>query len=132
MYGNNLGDILHVTTLHALAAVAADADGSALDISDYDGEIAVILVNDAGSQGGGSTDRTLAVKVKDCATSGGSYADVTGGGFTGITTAAGTQKISLNSDEIQKFLKINFDIAGANSPTYDVTVIVVGAKKNPA
>lgn len=132
MYATNLGDILYVTTLHALAAVAADADGTALDISDYDGEIAIILVNDAGSQGGGSVDRTLAVKVKECATSGGSYTDATGGGFTSLAVTAGTQKISLNSDELQKFIKINFDISGANSPTYNVTALVVGAKKNPA
>ena len=131
MYGANLGDILHVTTLHALAAVAADADGSALDISDYDGEIAIILVHNAGSQDSGS-DRTLAVKVKECATSGGSYTDAAGGGFTAIATTAGTQKISLNSDELQKFLKINFDIGGTNNPTYNATAIVVGAKKNPA
>jgi hypothetical protein len=115
---------LHVTSLFPNAVVTVTAVGSALDISDYEGNITVVL--DAAAGGSGVV---IASKVTHCATSGGSYADVTGGGFT--TTSANTaskQSITFNADEVEKFLKISFTVTGGTGAG-GVAVSVVGVKK---
>lgn len=50
------------------------------------------------------------------------YADVDGGGFTGLTTAASIQKKSINFDEIGRYLRANYVIGGTNSPAYTVGI----------
>ncbi len=48
------------------------------------------------------------------------YADVSGGGFTGLTTAGSVQRIAINTDKLGKYLRLNFDIGGTNSPQFIV------------
>ncbi len=136
MYGTNYGDVAVATELYPLSAVSADGNGDPVDISTYDGEIAVIVQYDAGSQGSvddvQQDDRTLAIKLQHCATDDGEFVDVPDGGLTGLTTEAGLQKISINSDELEAWIQIVFDIEGAASPTYNIAASVLGALKNPA
>lgn len=113
-----------VKTLLANVTVTATGVSSALDLSDFEGPVAVILDASAGGSG-----VTLAAKVTECATSGGSYTDVTGGGFT--TTAANTatkQTITLNTDEMMKFIKLSMTVAGGTG-SGNVAASVVGFKK---
>lgn len=50
------------------------------------------------------------------------YADVSGGAFTGLTTAASIQKKALNFDSLGRYLRINYVIGGTTSPAYTVAI----------
>ena len=98
----NLGTKTEVLNFLPNDVVATTVTAStAIDLLDYEGDIAVVLCAEAGSAG-----VTYAGKLTEADTSGGAYTDVTGGAFT--TTAANTasvQKISVNSDNIKRFIK---------------------------
>ena len=130
-YSTNFGDAIATpSTLQSPAAVTADGNTTGVDISNYEGEILVLAMNNAGSQSSGS-DRTMAWKLQESSDDS-TYTDVTGGGFTALTTAASVQKISLNSNELKKYLRINYDIGGTNTPTYTIGAVVLGNLKNPS
>ncbi|MFA7333657.1 MAG: hypothetical protein WC130_05105 [Kiritimatiellia bacterium] len=122
---NNLGDRLQVKNLEAVKAVTDNGDSSALDLDGLDGEIAVIVdvKNEAG------TLPTLALKLQHCETSGGSYTDVTGGGFTSYAAVASVQKISLNRGELHRYVKLNRVIGGTDDPEYLLSAKVLGVNK---
>jgi len=50
------------------------------------------------------------------------YADVDGGAFTGLTTAASIQKKSIDFDKLGRYLRVNYDIGGTSSPAYTVAI----------
>lgn len=105
--------------------VASTKTGSAVDLQDYEGDLDCILDAEAG---GGSV--TYAVKFTESDTSGGSYTDVTDGAFT--TTDANTakvEKISINSDELKRYVKVVVTVAGGTG-TGAVSVVAVGIKKH--
>lgn len=54
-----------------------------------------------------------------------SYTDVDGGGFTGLTATASTQKRNLNFDRLPRYLRMNYDIGGTNSPAFTVAVVAL-------
>ncbi len=126
MHPVNLGDQLQLKNLKAVAAITSDGNSSALDLDGLEGEIAVILDVSAPVAG---TNPSIACKLQHCDTSGGSYSDVTGGGFTTVTDTASAQKISLNKNEIKRYVKLNYDISGTDSPQYLVSSKIVGLKK---
>jgi hypothetical protein len=84
----------------------------------------VILCAEAGSAG-----VTYLGKLTESDTSGGTYTDVTGGAFT-ITTAntASVQKISVNSDNMKRFIKAVVTVAGGTGAGA-VTIAGLGSKK---
>ncbi len=103
--------------------VTADTTSSAVDLVDYEGDMEFILCAEAGGSG-----VTYAVKVTEADTSGGSYTDVTDGAFT--TTTANTkltEKISLNTNEMKRFIKVVIDITGSGGGA--VCVLALGSKK---
>lgn len=124
MYGKNYGDAGDLTALHN-AAVAADGQSTGVDISAYDGQVMFVLttLNTAGST------PTLAAKLQHSDSSGSGYTDVTGGAFTGATTAATAEKLSINSDTLKKYVRVDFDIGGTSSPSYAVAANIIGPKK---
>jgi hypothetical protein len=121
----NLGDQLQVLNLYAVATVTADGLSSAIDLQQLDGEIAVLLDSGAGGVGA-----TLACKLVESDTSGGSYTDVASGGFSLIGNAASVQKLSLNKDEMKQFVKLSLDVSGTAS--FPVSAKIVGINKYPA
>ena len=110
-------------TLHANALCASSAASSALDLSDYEGSIDLIL--DATAQGSGITN---AMKITECDTSGGSFTDVSGGGFTTVANTASAQLLRLDSNKLQRFIKLDKTVAGGTG-TGNVSVQIVGQKK---
>ena len=50
------------------------------------------------------------------------YADIEGGAFTGLTTAASIQKKAINFDQAPRYLRANYDIGGTDSPAYTVAI----------
>jgi len=57
------------------------------------------------------------------------WADVTGGAFTGLTTAASVQRKALGCDGLGRFLRVNFDIGGTDNPAYTVGIAMLGMKQ---
>lgn len=97
--------------IQAIPAQAATATvtGAALDLSGYDRALVTLNV---GTMTG--TSPTLDVKVQSSATSGGTYADITGAAFAQVTTtndvAAYMGEIRINA--AKPFLKVISTIAG--------------------
>jgi hypothetical protein len=120
----NLGTRTEVLNLLPSDVVTTTAAGSAVDLLDYEGDIAVSLDAEAGGSG-----ITYAVKLTEADTSSGSYTDVTGGGFTTSgANAAATEKISVNTNEMKRFIKANVTVAGGTGAGA-ISVIAVGSKK---
>ena len=120
----NLGTKTTVLSLLPNDVVTATGTGSAVDLVDYEGDIACILDAEAG---GGSV--TYAVKLTESATSGGTYTDVADGAFT--TTTANTalvEKISVNTDKLKRYIKVSITVAGG-SGAGAVSVVALGSKK---
>lgn len=55
------------------------------------------------------------------------YSDVDGGAFTGLTSTASTQKRNLDFDKLPRYLRMNYDIGGTNSPAFTVAVVALSA-----
>lgn len=102
--------------------------GTAIDLQDYEGA-ALFILNAAAATAG--TTPTLTAKLQECATSGGNYTDVTGGGFVVVTDVAGTagvQHLHLNVSNLLRHVKLIGTIAGANA-SFDFSAEFVGVKK---
>lgn len=122
----NLGDNMQLKNLKPVAAVTTSTVSSALDLNGLEGEIAVLL--DVSAPVAGTTPG-LACKITECDTSGGSYTDVSGGGFTAVADSASAQKLSLNKDALKRYIKLDYTISGTDSPQYLVSAKVVGLSK---
>lgn len=114
---------LEIKTLHANALCASSAASTALDLSDYEGPVSIVL--DATAQGVGITNT---MKITEGDTSGGSFSDATGGGFTAVANTASKQTLTLNSDGLKRFIKLDKTVAGGTGTGY-VAVSVIGVKK---
>lgn len=123
-YATNLGDILQQLAIHPIASVDADADSTGVDLLDYEGEIAFLL--DVGAVSG--TTPTAALKLQESSDDS-TYTDISGGGFTSYTTVSSKQKISLNSDNLKRYVRLNIDLGGT-LPVYLISCQAVAAKKN--
>ena len=55
------------------------------------------------------------------------YADVSGGAFTGLTTVSSIQKKSINFDAMPRYLRLNYDIGGTVSPAYTLGIFAQSA-----
>ena len=121
---HNLGDKTTLLSLLPNDVVTTTGLGSAVDLNDYEGEMAVILDAEAGG-----ASITYAVKLQESDTSGGSYTDVTGGAFT--TTDANTalvEKISVNTNDMKRYVKLSITVAGGTGAGA-VSVTALASKK---
>jgi hypothetical protein len=115
---------MHALELKAPAVSASSGASTALDITAYEGPVTILLA--ATAQGSGITN---GVKVTHCDTSNGTFTDVAGGAFTGLSnTVYGTQALTLVADELKKFIKLDETVAGGTG-TGIVGAQIVGAKK---
>jgi len=120
----NLGTKTTVLSLLPNDVVTASGTGSAIDLVDYEGDLAVVLDAEAGG-----ASITYAVKLTESDTSGGTYTDVTDGAFT--TTTANTalvEKISVNTDSMKRYVKADVTVAGGTGAGA-VSVVALGSKK---
>lgn len=120
----NLGSKTTALDLLANDVVTATGVGSAIDLQGYEGSAAFILSAEAGGSG-----ITYAVKITECATSGGTYSDVTDGAFT--TTSANTakfEKIYLNVSSLERFIKVSTTVAGGTGAGALCVTALVSAK----
>lgn len=108
------------------AARTATALGSAIDMLEYEGNVIFVLDSAEATAG---TNPTLDVKLQHCATSGGSYVDITGAAYTQVTATASRQKIVLDVDKLQRYVKESHTIGGTNSPSFVHSVNMIANKK---
>jgi hypothetical protein len=101
--------------------------GTAFSLKDYVGQVVIVLHSALGT---GNADNTLAGKIQSSATSGGSYADVTGATFTTVTNAAGGsyQAISVDTRACSAYLKFIGTLAGT-TPSFVFGVSIIGEKQ---
>lgn len=101
--------------------------GTAFDVREYVGDIAITLHSDAGT----GTTPTLDGKIQDGDTSGGSFADVSGATFTQIDDTAGGsfQVITIPANSVGRWLKFIGTIAGGGGESFGFGVSISGFKK---
>lgn len=116
-----------VTQLEANDIRTASLSGTAFDIREYVGPVLVILHSDAGT----GTTPTLNGKMQDGATSGGSFADVSGAAFAEIDDTAGGahETIVIPANSVKRWLKFIGTIAGGGSESFGFGVTIIGIKK---
>jgi hypothetical protein len=114
---HNLGSKTTILGFIPNDVVTATKTGSAIDLTNYEGDMVVLLDAEAGGSG-----VTYAVKLTASDTSGGTYTDVTGGAFT--TTTANTlllEKIFVNVTDIKRFVKVVVTVVGTGTGAVSVT-----------
>lgn len=113
----------------APAARTATATSAAIDLAAYKGGVALTLHSAAGT----GTAPTMDGKVQDCATSGGTYADVAGATFTQVTDAAGgsIQRLIVDTRKVKEFIKVVLTIAGT-TPSFTCAVSLAAIEEYPA
>lgn len=124
MIEQNVAQQLNMLALHPTAARTATGQGSAVDVRDYVGEIAIVLDSAAGS----GTAPTLDVTIEESDTSGGTYTAVSGAAFTQVAAAAAAEKIAVKVDGLKRFIRAKYTIAGT-SPSFTFSVNALGMKQ---
>jgi len=115
------GGVTQGDALSALTAISATVDATAATAVDRGagasntaGTCVAHLHVVANSRDAG----TLTAKIVDCDTSGGTYADVTGGGFTAVSGGStGSQRLEI-SGAVDRFVKVVYTVASGSSGTY--------------
>ena len=116
-------DKLQLLSLHPVAARTSTGTGTGVDLNDYDGDVVFILDSAAGT----GTTPTLDVTVEASADNS-TFAAVSGAAFTQVTTTAGRQKLVVNHDDVARYLRVRYTIAGT-TPSFTFSVTAVGLKK---
>ena len=117
-------DKLTVVAGKATGAVTSTATSSAIDLLEYDGDVLLVLDCAAGT----GTSPTLDIKLTECATTGGTYTDLSGATFTQVTDSASMQTLVINKDSAERYIKIVQTITGS-SPSFTFSVNLIGVKK---
>lgn len=121
---HNLGSKTTILGLLRGDVVTATGLGSAIDLLGYEGDMAVLLDAEAGG-----ASITYAVKLTESDTSGGTYTDVTGGGFTTTTAnTASLQKIFVNVSNLKRFVKASVTVAGGTGAGAVAVIGLASAK----
>lgn len=117
---------LSIAAIDALAAQTSTFTGAAFATAGYNGNILFGLLSAIGT---GNSDNTMSGKLQTCATSGGSYVDITGATFTQVThTVSGLFTCSLDSRLSLGFVKFVGTIAGT-TPSFVCGTFAQGQKQ---
>ena len=111
-------------TLATPAARTATVTGSAVDLNDYDG--AVALVQHIGVVSG--TNPTWDGKIQDSADGSTGWADVTGATFVQVTASTAIEKITLNSSACKRYIRYVGTLGGTSTPTFNSSATLIGQK----
>ena len=125
---HNLGSKSYLGTLLACDSRTASANGTGFDLegsNGAEGEAIIILSSDAASAG---TDPTLDVKLQESSDDS-TYTDISGATFTQVTDAASSQKISINTNDVKRYLRAVGTIGGTSSPAFTYAVELIYGKK---
>ena len=116
-----LDKIEHFTLL-ATTTITATGDQAGVDLAGYEGDVQIIL---SGTAAGADADLTFRIEESaDDVT----YTAVTGGTFTDIGNAAYKEVITLNSNDLKRYIRLSCT-AKTGSPSSAVTCFGFGLKK---
>jgi len=116
-------DKLQHFTLLATTTITATGDQTGVDLAGYEGDVQIILT---GTAAGADADLTFRIEESD--TLGGTYSAATGGGFTAIGNAAAKEVITLNSNDLKRFIRLSCT-AETGTASSAVTCLGFGLKK---
>lgn len=116
----NFAGAANVAHLAASASQASTVTGSAVDLTGYEGPVAII-------QSHGTGTGTLDGKIQDSSDGSTGWADVSGKAFTQETTTAGVQVMSLDPREAKRYIRyVGTIVTGPQN----VDVALVGNRRN--
>jgi len=116
-------DKLQHLTLLATTTITATGDQTGVDLAGYEGDVQIILT---GTAAGAAADLTFRIEESD--TLGGTYTAATGGSFTAIGNAAYKEVITLNSNDLKRFIRLSCT-AETGTASSAVTCLGFGLKK---
>lgn len=122
------GEASAVRLVDPAAITTTGVQGTYLDLQGYQGRVKLSVLIGAVS----GTNPTLDLKVQDCDTSGGTYADIS-------PAVAFPQKVSADANSVaaigldtracRRFVKIYATIGGTSTPTFTFGVAALGQKQ---
>ena len=117
-----LDKIEHFTLL-ATTTITATGDQAGVDLAGYEGDVQIIL---SGTAAGADADLTFRIEESDA--SGGTYTAASGGTFTAIGNAAYKEVITLNSNDLKRYIRLSCT-AETGTASSAVTCFGFGLKK---
>ena len=109
-------------TLLATTTITGTGNQTGVDIKDYEGDVQIIL---SGTAAGAGADLTFRIEESDDNTT---FTAATGGGFTAIGNAAAKQVITLNSNDLKRYIRLSCT-AETGTASSSVTCFGYGLKK---
>ncbi len=115
-------DKLQHFTLLATTTITGTGNQTGVDIKDYEGDVQIIL---AGTAAG--ADASLAFRIEESSDDS-TYTAAAGGTFTVIGNAAAKQVLSLNSNDLKRYIRLSCT-AEVGTASSAVTCFGFGLKK---
>jgi hypothetical protein len=115
-------DKLQHFTLLATTTITATGNQTGVDIKDWEGDVQIIL---AGTAAGAGADLTFRIEESSDNTT---FTAATGGGFTAIGNAASKQVLTLNSNNLARYIRLSCT-AETGTASSNVTCFGFGLKK---
>jgi hypothetical protein len=115
-------DKLQHFTLLATTTITGTGNQTGVDIKDYEGDVQIIL---AGTAAG--ADASLAFRIEESSDDS-TYTAAAGGTFTVIGNAAAKQVITLNSNDLKRYIRLSCT-AEVGTASSAVTCFGFGLKK---
>lgn len=119
----NIHDVVTLVNLLPTAARTATANGTGVDVRDYEGKGTVVLDSAAGT----GTTPTLDVKLQD-SDDNSTFADISGATFTQVAADAARQNIALDFNNVKRYVRAVSTIGGT-SPSFTYSLNLLGSKK---
>jgi hypothetical protein len=104
--------------LHPVAQETATFTGATTNVADlngFEGDLQILLDSGAAAASG-----TMTGVIQDSADGTTDWQPVTGGAFTAVAQAASRQVLTINSDNIRRFIRFVGTIAASGTTTYSV------------
>ena len=115
-------DKLEHFTLLATTTITATGDQTGIDLAGYEGDVQIIL---SGTAAGAAADLTFRIEESaDDST----YTAATGGTFTAIGNAAYKEVLTLNSNDLKRYIRLSCT-AETGTASSSVTCFGFGLKK---
>jgi hypothetical protein len=109
-------------TLLATTTITGTGDQTGVDLAGYEGDVQIIL---SGTAAG--ADASLTFRIEESADNS-TFTAATGGGFTAIGNAAAKQVITLNSNDLKRYIRLSCT-AETGTASSAVTCFGYGLKK---
>jgi len=115
-------DKLQHFTLLATTTITGTGNQTGVDLQGFEGDVQIIL---SGTAAGSGNDLTFRIEESD---DNSTYSAATGGGFTAIANAASKQVITLNSNDLKRYIRLSCT-AETGTASSSVTCFGFGLKK---